>query len=427
MLPAIIINLSIPTPYLPFQIVNLLLIIWCAYRIFPFHYTPLSSDTITYLFIYIFLGIAPLYQFSKGISIWGGESIKAFDYFYVTLILIGAVLIYDIAYRITSGTIISQSNTLNKHYVFIKSKAFILCVISLIITLYAYRSYPILLIFREYNEDTRIVFDAFSNTSLNLIYIICIRPLPIVVLMYYNLMHQKQTFFSFLILFIALITNFPLSLPRFYVAGLYLPLLFTYFKSLIRKPLLIKYLFIIGILFIFPFLNQGRTVNSLSELEIGLIPDYDMFLTGHFDTFQNGLRVIRADFVTYGKQLLGVLLFWFPRSIWPGKPVGSGSVIADQFDLSFDHIALNYWAEGWINFGLPGTIIFSIILGVINAKLDIRFYKTRATLIYRIIYYIYIGMLFFILRGDLISCVAYMIGLAIVTYGCSKFIISKSR
>ncbi|WP_348689892.1 hypothetical protein, partial [Paramuribaculum intestinale] len=93
--------------------------------------------------------------------------------------------------------------------------------------------------------------------------------------------------------------------------------MFTYYRHLIYKPLLIKFIFIFGILFVFPFLNQGRTVTSISELEVSIIPDYEMFLTGHFDTFQNGLRVIRDNYVTYGEQLLGVILFWFPRSIWP--------------------------------------------------------------------------------------------------------------
>ncbi|WP_290383534.1 hypothetical protein, partial [Muribaculum intestinale] len=69
--------------------------------------------------------------------------------------------------------------------------------------------------------------------------------------------------------------------------------MFTYYRHLIYKPLLIKFIFIFGILFVFPFLNQGRTVTSISELEVSIIPDYEMFLTGHFDTFQNGLRVIR--------------------------------------------------------------------------------------------------------------------------------------
>lgn len=431
LLPPLIINCSITDSFFPFQFVNFILIVWCACRIFSFDNKPISSDTITYLFIYIFLGIAPLYQFSAKALLWGGAPIKDTDYFYATIILLGGILIYDMAYRVyyysKRHLRQSKSSTHAKSLQLSNTRALILSTLSLVITLYAYKDYPILLILREYNEDVKIVFDAFSNTSLNLIYTIVIRPIPIVVLMYYNIISKKQCLFSYILLFIVLITNFPLSLPRFYVAGLYLPLMFTYYRHLIYKPLLIKFIFIFGILFVFPFLNQGRTVTSISELEVSIIPDYEMFLTGHFDTFQNGLRVIRDNYVTYGEQLLGVILFGFPRSIWPGKPIGSGGVIAEEFGLTFDHIALNYWAEGWINFGLIGIVLFSIILGKINATFDIKFYKRKPSICYMTIYFIYLGMLFFILRGDLISCVAYMVGLSAATYGCSKLIIHKSR
>lgn len=429
LIPPSIINLSISEPYLPFQIVNLCLIIWCVFRVFSFSNTTISSKTITYLFIYIFFGIAPLYQFSTGISIWRGEPIRSIDYFYGTSIIFGAILVYDWAYNWVYNYPHSS-----KHYNFSpkiklnspefnKASALIICLISFVITLYAFKSYPILLFFREYTYDTKVTFNTFDSTSLNLIYTIIIRPIPVIVLMYYNLTCKKRNLFSLTLLLITIITNFPLSLPRFYVAGLYLPLLFTYYKSLIRRPLLIKVLFIVGILYIFPFLNQGRTASSMSEIEISFIPDYNMFLTGHFDTFQNGLRVMRADFVTHGRQLLGVILFWFPRSIWPEKPIGSGGEIADEFGLTFDHIALNYWAEGWINFGFLGTILFSILLGIINAKLDSKFNNTQITTNYRVGYYIYLGMLFFILRGDLISCIAYMTGFAIINYISSKLIL----
>lgn len=425
LIPPVIINICAPS-YIPYQIINMIFIIWCSYNSFSFNNKPITTNTITYLFAYIFLGVAPLYQFANQISIWNGAPILPEDYFFATLMLLLALFVYSVTYNIFSKRIKCKYIPHIRHraYLFSRNKALILCAFSTVITLYAFKSYPILLFFREYNNGSKVVFDTFNNTSLNLIYTIIIRPIPIIVLLYYNLCKNHTKYVSFVLLLDVIVTNFPLSLPRFYVAGLYLPLIFSYYKTLLHKAVLIKLVFLLGVMVIFPFLNQGRTARSISDIKFDIIPNYDMFLSGHFDTFQNGLRVFRDDFITFGRQLVGVVLFWLPRSIWPDKPIGSGGVIADEFNLSFDHISLNYWAEGWINFGIVGMFIFSIALGFMNAKADNKYYSSKQnTIQYSCIYFIYLGMLFFILRGDLISGVAYMIGLVVITLSSGKFIL----
>ena len=102
-----------------------------------------------------------------------------------------------------------------------------------------------------------------------------------------------------------------------------------------------------------------------------------------------------------------------PRILWPDKPIGSGAYLAKELKMFFDNISANYFAEGYINFGFAGIIIFTILLSYWTARID-KIYWNMAILIpnnyFTVIYMITLGMLFFILRGDLLSSFAYTFG-----------------
>lgn len=69
------------------------------------------------------------------------------------------------------------------------------------------------------------------------------------------------------------------------------------------------------------------------------------------------------------------------------------------------------FAEGYINFGVFGAIFFACILGIIMGKLDFSYeHKTYKTKSFIIVYYILLGFIVFILRGDLLSSFAYLCG-----------------
>jgi hypothetical protein len=164
-------------------------------------------------------------------------------------------------------------------------------------------------------------------------------------------------------------------------------------------------------LVIFPSLDLFRTFSNDGIITIK--PDLNMFKQGHFDSYQNFSLILNYDIVTYGNQLFGVLFFWIPRSLWINKPIGSGSFLADKLNFSFNNVSVNYFAEGYINFGFIGIILFIILISFFTAKADDLFWKNfkynfRGN--FDLIYLISLGFIFFILRGDLMSSVAYFIG-----------------
>ena len=170
--------------------------------------------------------------------------------------------------------------------------------------------------------------------------------------------------------------------------------------------------FIGGLLIVFPFLNQFRHFSAGTSLKFGL--NFDMFAEGHFDSYQNFALIIFENIISWGRQLLGVLLFWVPRTIWPSKPIGSGHYIAEELSMSFHNISANFFAEGYINFGFLGIILFVVFLAWFTARMDNIYWEVvheKQNNFFRVIYYLMLGMLFFIMRGDLLSSFAFTVGI----------------
>lgn len=81
------------------------------------------------------------------------------------------------------------------------------------------------------------------------------------------------------------------------------------------------------------------------------------------------------------------------------------------------------FGEGWLNFGFFGFVLFTIVLAYILAYYDKRYWnyivKNKQD-IRQVGYYIFIGMLTFIMRGDLMSGWAYTCGML-----CSYWVMRK--
>ncbi|WP_299364887.1 hypothetical protein [uncultured Paracoccus sp.] len=210
-----------------------------------------------------------------------------------------------------------------------------------------------------------------------------------------------------------LIGNAPSGMARFHAAAIYIAIAVTLFSSLRRSSILLPAGLILGILVAFPTLNQFRSYEGgVPRIYILGIDDVT---TGHFDSFQSIAGALNMP-LTMGRQLLGVVLFWVPRSVWPDKPIGTGAEYADHANLSFSNISMNFFAEGVVNFGLLGAIAFAAVGGYLSALIDSRGYSQTPSLFWAVFSKFMIGMAFFMMRGDLLSSFAFSVGIAVTVH-----------
>jgi len=178
---------------------------------------------------------------------------------------------------------------------------------------------------------------------------------------------------------------------------------------------------IVGLSVFMPILDVGRQTDDL--LDIGRnaslrLPDAYL-RTGHFDAYANTLYAIKyveAEGITWGRQFLGPIFFWVPRAVWVDKPVGTGYFVASYYEFPYTNISMPLQGEAFVNFGLAGVAIFGLFFGSILRIIDSVYHyrgrtKENASIQFiEVLYPFWLGLVFFISRGDLMSSFAYTVG-----------------
>lgn len=397
--------------------------IFSIINIFSRENEPYSLNKIFYLFSLFFFGISPLLQFYTNTQIWYGRPLNETEYFYTNILIIFILIFYRIFYDVFRRVKLNRSmNDTIKKYTIInltEKGSLLLILISIFSFLIVLQSnnfniIPMLIRGGDFVSNITGV-SASENESPTKWLIITnfIRPMPMICFLYYLISENKKRGIAVLLFLVALISSSPTGLSRYNAAAMYIPVVLLLFPFT-RKKNTFSIIFIAGLLLIFPFLNNFRNFSEDTKIKFGL--DFQMFTTGDFDSYQNFALIVSNNIITYGKQLFGVLFFWIPRTLWPSKPIGSGAFLADKLNLIFNNISANYFAEGYINFGFLGIFVFLIIITYFTAKFDKIYWSkivnTKSNF-FTIIYMICLGMLFFILRGDLLSSFAYTFGFII--------------
>lgn len=377
-----------------------------------------SLKEIIFLFLFLFMFYSPLVQYlSDYFPWWDVNLITDSIIIYTNFIVLLFILVYKLMYLLFSQNTQFIPHSKNKE---LRNIPFILdffFILSILVTLYIVSATGFANLF---SRSTNTI--AFDNQSLSLIIQNTFKSVPIFYvalnIIYLNKYGKIYKTIPFLVgtVFMLLI-NFPTATPRFWMASTYLGFLIIIIKRM-KNPHIFKVLILGGIFLVFPFLNIFRynTLSDIFNININIPNVVDAFLTGDFDSYSMLSRaIIYSDLnnITWGYQLIGNILFFIPRSIWPSKPIGSGAMIATFLNWPFSNVSMPYIGEGYINFGLVGVILFAIILAFITAKTDFTYYKNISTGIYSIINLVYpfsVGFIFFILRGDLLSSLSFYIG-----------------
>jgi len=378
---------------------------------------PFSLLKMVLTFYTIFFGLAPLIEYKLGLRYWGGGDLYYNDYQVANM----AILFSLISYLVTYYFFFRRSSSIPKivKYAFsapkvrltfsLKVKFLFASMVTLVCVYYFYSFNLNGLLFR--GGDFEIQY-ATNDKSIGLIIGNFFRPFIFNLFLVYLLFSQKIDKFKITLFVFALLGASPTALARFSTATLYLPLIYIYIWRNRLQGFYLNNIILFGFVFIFPTLDLFRAFRGFSE--IGFNIGLDFFTAGHFDAYQQLVRIIKADSISFGYQLIGVILFFVPRSVWPEKPWGSGQVLADELGYVFSNVSMPFLGEGFINFGWFGIFLFVVLLGFISAKIDKLFWSNNTyntVSLIPIAYMELIGLIFFIMRGDLMTSFAYTAGI----------------
>ena len=116
-----------------------------------------------------------------------------------------------------------------------------------------------------------------------------------------------------------------------------------------------------------------------------------------------------------GSSYFETLVFPIPRALWHSKPTGKISGLTHVFDPRDAGLAFPEFGEMYANFGFPGVLIGSILVGVLVELLWLRLAATpslRTAVLVSVVYAI-IAQLF--VRGAIAPMLVTFVGLIIAT------------
>lgn len=373
--------------------------------LFTYRERPYSLHKMVNLFMLFFFVIANIIQFSTNTNVTTfpmticADNKSDYERFQILVMLI--LLLFNLLYPLFREP--SQEQQTDTRVCLCDKKLLLISIFSLICTLFYYRNAILLMFFRGLasSEDGGELADLGGGNVGLLLFDKVIRALPFacyILARHYEV--QKKVRVALLL--IMFITLFPIALARNATAMYWMPVAFLLFKF-IRRENVFVFSMLFGLLVIFPLLENFRYWND--EFSVGL--SFDFLNEMHFDASQNFMIIMKNNIVTWGRQLLGTLLFWLPRSLWETKPIGSGAFVAEQYS-DFTNISMPWFAEGYINFGYLGIILFTVVLSWFCSFYDCKYWNNRNRHSQFTPYYLLmVSSLLFFLRGDLMSSLAY--------------------
>ncbi len=393
-----------------FVIFSFILIIFFSLNRLVFSEYKFSIEKCVWGFVAFFLGIAPLYQFINNIVPWGGRFPDS-DYVIANVVILIFILIFSLASRLSQAKKV-QLNIIKPtsvDYEISKLACFISVLLSLFALYIVFQEKGIVgLLFRNPLED---VVDSAKSSRLLIDQVV--RPVSAVFLFVFilklrtGIYNRTQQITACCLFVLTLITLFPTSIARYYLASIYLPLMLIAFEKRIDRTFFPIFIFF-ALFILFPILSALRNISDESIMSkiTNQIVNGSSFYGGDFDSYSMLIRSINfyeEASIPFFKQLLGPLFFYVPRSVWPDKPVGTGMYVAENSGMIFTNVSSPLIAEGYINGGMFGVVLFAFVLGAAVTRYDRYFWRSNNVSLGRAFYLSAFPLFFFMMRGDLLS------------------------
>lgn len=373
-----------------------------------------SLSRILYIFIFIFMCVAPLQQYTLGLVFWAprGLSINytSSDYIFANFLILIFMIVFEFGYsKITRlKKIASNTSTARISEPSMSRQARITIFIIAIIAFVFLAASGLLL--APYEED---------STNVNLIYqifhVIKFLPLSALVLFILNQLDYHQNSLNFWIqLWLLALMNFIIFFPlsgansRFLMFGAYL-LIVTLLTADNGIQSLLFLAFIIGFFFVFSSFNIFKTGGTYAEFALSTKTSFNSVDFDAYQIFMATVHYVKEYGVSFGGNLISAALCFVPRSIFTFRLLPTGGIVVSSFGSNYVNVSSPVFGEIYFAFGFLGYIPLSFLVGKLFISVDEFWYS--GSYFKRAIFAILCGFEIYILRGSLLSTWSYTLAL----------------
>ncbi len=385
------------------------------------------------VFNYLFFFIAPLFQMHAFRGRGSFPNTLPFEYEQVALTIV-SIIVFNIIFYISflaferkDSALVTPIRNIQEDYTKYRIAAFVMIGMSAISVLFAMQGILT-------RTEGVVLLEGSKMQDLLVSKIILFIPL-FPAIYFAKSFNKRQWFFMILAIMLILFCKNPLLEKRNALGPIYLTIIFFLLPKLMSSNARAIGLMSAALIIVFPLMTiithkknadidtllYGAQESNYSEMIT------NVFTELHYDAFSNvaaSISYFEHMNVTYGKQLLGSVLFFFPRNMWQGKPWGSGQEIGNyltnNYLMWFNNLSMPLVGEGWMNFGFFGVIIFAIALAYVVNLFSKWFNSGMFTKQLAAVYFSF--HLIFLLRGDLMNGISYFIGPFVAFYIIPNFL-----
>lgn len=380
-------------------------------------------EMIFWLFTYVFMGVAPLIQERLGVNPGTTPGINE-DHVgtacFVVIIGCLAVMVGSwIAGQRPTAAVFSQTQISSR-------RANVLALFSLVFAAYYVSRIGVFTFLDSRTAFARVRAAAWPEDSINAIVVAgaCMTLLVAFLAQMQVRAARKRSglrgpvFLPWMLLVTLLYTVNPISSPR-YVFGTVLLGVLASLGALatVRRFRLLTITSLLGLIAVFPALDAFRYSTASGVKADDTLTS---MTTGDFDAFAqlvNTLEFVESNGVPWGRQLLGVIFFWVPRSMWPTKPIDTGTLLADYKGYTFGNLSAPIWAELFINGGWLALVLGMVLLGFAFRRLDQKSNQFLSlTKMPPILTCVLPFYLLILLRGSLLAAMAFFSVILVCAY-----------
>lgn len=202
-----------------------------------------------------------------------------------------------------------------------------------------------------------------------------------------------------------LVSNFPTAMPRYQIFTGFLgaSFIYAYYSRHFMRYLALIILF--SLYLISPIISQfnlGRELNY----DLKLFPSGNYLSSGDFDGVQqlmDAIRFVDDEGLRWGSQIISGIFFFIPRTIWTSKAISTGEMLSSFWGYSFTNRSASFYTELYVDFGIIGILVSSIIIGMLLRRVDSALNARRLSLCFLISAIAFAAYLPIIFRGALLG------------------------
>jgi hypothetical protein len=180
---------------------------------------------------------------------------------------------------------------------------------------------------------------------------------------------------------LVIITENPYTEKRNALGPIYIALLLVLFQNWFAIGTRRLLLLVGSMVLVFPAITvfTHNRQQSLADVSFSQFSDQiaDHYFSINYDSWANiytVVEIVKVHGMQWGHQLLGSLLFFVPSSIWSAKPLATGIFLADyliaNYSMWFTNLSAPLAAEGYLDFGPAGVVLYACILAVFVSLLN---------------------------------------------------------